>query len=306
MIDLIPTIVVGLSFASVAAVVFVLAQSYSTHLRMRRRLPALVDSLGGDGGTSAGAPLALLAKYFNEKRFGVDGSFRGRLRRDLLRAGFFRSDALNFYIFAQITCVVGLPLSTLILSNVSSADVPWLIKVMFVAVATFIGISGPDAYLARRQRLLLKRFRYEFPDLLDLLVLCVEAGLSLEAAFDRVRLEIGKRSRELGMNLEMMGAEMRAGRSTIEALGSLSDRLALDEARSFVSMLRQSIELGSDVGNALRVFSNEMRDNRLLRAEEAANKLSVKLVLPLGLFIFPVILIVVMLPVVIKLSAVLK
>ena len=94
---------------------------------------------------------------------------------------------------------------------------------------------------------------------------------------------------------------MRAGRSTIEALNSLADRLGLDEAASFVATLRQSIELGGDVGDALRIFSDEMRDKRLLRAEETANKLSVKLVIPLALFIFPVILMIVMLPVGVKL-----
>ena len=148
--------------------------------------------------------------------------------------------------------------------------------------------------------------RLVFPDFLDLLVVCVDAGLTIDAAFERVRGEIGKRSRVLGLNFELMGAEMRAGRSIIEALTSLADRLDLDEAASFVSMLRQSIALGSDVGDALRAFSDEMREKRLLRAEEAANKLTVKMVLPLGLFIFPVVLLVVMLPVLIKLLAVLK
>jgi tight adherence protein C len=107
-----------------------------------------------------------------------------------------------------------------------------------------------------------------------------------------VQAEIMKRCRELGRNIELMGAEMRAGRSTIEALDSLADRLNLDEAGSFVTMLRQSIELGSDTAEALRVFSDEMRDKRLLRAEETANKLSVKMVI--------------MLPVIIKLLAVLR
>jgi tight adherence protein C len=102
----------------------------------------------------------------------------------------------------------------------------------------------------------------------------------------------------------MMSAEMRAGRSTVEALESFADRLHLDEAGSFVAMLRQSIELGSDIGDALRVFSDEMRDKRLLRAEEKANKLSVKMVIPLGLFIFPVVLLVTILPVMIKLMKV--
>jgi len=137
-------------------------------------------------------------------------------------------------------------------------------------------------------------------------VICVDAGLTLEAAFERVGAEIKHHSGELGMNLEMMGAEMRAGRSAVEALGSLAERLGLEEAKAFVSMIRQSMELGTDVGEALRVFSDEMREKRLLRAEEVANKLSVKMVLPLGLFIFPVVLLVVMLPVMIKLLTVLR
>ena len=86
-------------------------------------------------------------------------------------------------------------------------------------------------------------------------------------------------------------------------MAELGDGLGLDEARSFVATLRQSVELGSDVADGLRVFSEEMRDKRLLRAEERANKLPVKMVLPLGMCIFPVILMVVLLPVVVKLSA---
>jgi tight adherence protein C len=305
MTDIAPILVAALAFASVAAIVFVLGQSYSAYAHMQRRLPAPI-ALGFEGAPPLAGIHAFVARHFDEKRFGVDGSFQGRLRRNLLRAGYFTSGAVNYYILARIACIIGLPALALIVSSFFPASVPWLLKVIFVSVAVFIGIAGPDAYIARRQRLLVERFRLEFPDLLDLLVVCVEAGLSLEAAFDRVRVEIAKRSRELGMNLEMMGAEMRAGRSTIEALESLADRLGLEEAGSFVSMLRQSIELGSDVGDALRVFGDEMRDKRLLRAEEAANKLSVKLVLPLGLFIFPVVLLVIMLPVVIKLSAVLR
>ena len=101
-----------------------------------------------------------------------------------------------------------------------------------------------------------------------------------------------------------LGAETRAGRSTADALGTFADRLNLDEARAFVIMLRQSLELGTDIGEALRVFSDEMRAKRLLRAEETANKLPVKMVIPLGGLIFPVILMVVMLPVIIRLLAV--
>jgi tight adherence protein C len=137
------------------------------------------------------------------------------------------------------------------------------------------------------------------------LVVCVDSGLSLEAALDRITGEMVKQNRPLGLNLMMMGAEMRAGRSTIDALNSLADRLDLDEARSFVLVLRQSVELGSDVAESLRIFSDEMRDKRIIRAEENANKLPVKMVAPLGLFIFPVILMVVMLPLALRVMAVL-
>ena len=151
-----------------------------------------------------------------------------------------------------------------------------------------------------------QRYRVAFPDMLDLLVVCVDAGLSLEAALERISGEIMRQSYELGMNLRLMSAERRAGRSTIDALDGFAKRIGLDEARAFAGLLRQSIELGTDVAEALRVYSDEMRDRRMLRAEERANQLPVKMVAPLGLFIFPVILMVAMVPVAIRLLSVMK
>jgi tight adherence protein C len=143
-----------------------------------------------------------------------------------------------------------------------------------------------------------------FPDLIDMLVVCTDAGLSLNGAFARIEPEVSKQSRALGMNLMFLGAETRAGRSIADALGTFADRLNLDEARAFVILLRQSVELGTDIGDALRVYSDEMRAKRLLRAEENANKLPVKMVVPLGGLIFPVIMVVIMLPVVLRLMAI--
>jgi tight adherence protein C len=137
-----------------------------------------------------------------------------------------------------------------------------------------------------------------------MLVVCTDAGLSLNAAFVRIQSEVSKQSRALAINLMLLGAETRAGRSTQDALGTFADRLNLDEARAFVILLRQSVELGTDIGEALRVYSNEMRGKRILRAEETANKLPVKMVIPLGAFIFPVILMLVLLPVILRLMAV--
>jgi tight adherence protein C len=306
MADFVPFLFTALAFGAVAAVVFVVGQYYSTQGQMQRRLPASIQSSDIASGPARQGVHAFIARNFQDTRFGVSATLRERLRRELLRAGYFSPEAVNSYIVARVACVVALPTLVYVFSQLFPTGTPWFLQVAVVAIAVLVAIAGPDAYLARRRRLLVWQYRLIFPDFLDLLVVCVDAGLTLDAAFARVRNEIAKRSRELGMNLELMGAEMRAGRSMIEALNSLADRLNLDEAGSFVSMLRQSIELGSDVGEALRVFSDEMRDKRLLRAEEAANKLTVKMVLPLGLFIFPVVLLVVMLPVMIKLLAVLK
>jgi tight adherence protein C len=303
MVDITFILIMLLAFAAIAAIVFVAGQYYLGQAQLRRRLPAAAAAQGFDGSVGVGhrGLRALVAAHFTEERFGVDSALRTKLRRELLRAGYFGNHAINYYVFARVCTVVVLPSALFILFRVFLPGTSSWIVMLIVAVSAFIGILGPDAFLSRRQGHLQQQYRLIFPDFLDLLVVCVGAGLSIEAAFDRVKGQIAKQHRALGMNLEMMGAEMRAGRSTIEALNSLADRLALDEASVFVAVLRHSIELGGDIVEAIKIYSDEMRDKRLLRAEEAANKLSVKIVLPLALFIFPVIMEIVMLPVVLKL-----
>ena len=304
--DLTLIIIMALAFAAVTAIIFASSQYYLNRVQIRRRLPVTTQSPNAPAGSRSGAAHALITEHFTEERYGVDVALRSKLRRELLRAGYFRAAAVNYYIFARICTVIVLPCAIFVLIRLFLPRISLPQMMLIVGIAAVLGIFGPDAFLARKQRLLAQHYRQIFPDLLDLLIVCVSAGLSIEAALDRVRSQLAKQSYKFGINLEMMGAEMRAGRSTIEALNSMADRLGLDEAVSFVAMLRQSVELGGDVGDALRVFSDEMRDKHLLRAEETANKLSVKMVLPLGLFIFPVIMMIVMLPVVIKLFSVLR
>jgi tight adherence protein C len=302
MIEVVPLIVAILSFGTVAAIVFVVGEYLTTEAQMRRRLPASARAPDSPIGVAPRTFHLFIAKHFDEKRFGVDSTMRGKLRRELLRAGYFRIEAINGYIFARIVVAVFLPVGVYILLQFFLQDVPWFFKLVLIGSSIALAIVGPDIYLDRRQKRLARHYRQLFPDLLDLLVVCVDAGLSLEAAFNRITGEIIVHSRPLGLHLMMMDAEMRAGRSTIEALESFADRLTLDEARSLVLVLRQSLELGSDVSDTLRVFSDDMRDRRVLRAEENANKLPVKMTAPLGLFIFPVVLLVVLFPVGIRLA----
>jgi tight adherence protein C len=295
-----PMLITLMAFAAVTGLVFVAGQYFVMEARVQQRIAPRESERGS---RFVEAINAIVVKYFDEKRFNVDGPMRSKLRQELLRAGFFHPKAINYYIFARIGAVVAFPLLSYAFITLFMGSSGTLVKFALIAVMTSVAILGPDAYIARRQRKLQDEYATAFPDLLDLMVVCVDAGLGLEAALDRISREIVKKHRALGMNLLMMGAETRAGRSTIDALASFADRLGLDQARIFVATLRQSIELGSDVGDALVVFSEEMRERRLLRAEERANTLPVKMVLPLGICIFPVILMVILLPIAVKLIA---
>lgn len=301
-----PLLIIVLAFGAVTAAAFVLGQFLAAQAQMHRRLPAPVRSGTISLEDESSFLQSFVAKHFTEQRFGVDSTLRGKLRQELLRAGYFRSDALNYYLFARLALPAALPSAAYIALTFFFPGVAWYLKLLAVGVAVVLAIIGPDIYIDQRQRRLAVRYRELFPDFLDLLLVCINAGLSVEAALERVTGEIAKQSREFGLNLMMMAAEMRAGRSTLDAMESLADRLILDEARSLLLVMRQSIDLGSDIGNTLRLFGEEMRDKRVLRAEEKANKLPVKITLPLALFIFPVILMVLMFPVVVRFLSVLQ
>src|SRR5256886_4465361 len=139
-----------------------------------------------------------------------------------------------------------------------------------------------------------------FPDFMDLLVVCADAGLSMEAALDRVGRELSDSYPSLSANINMATLEISAGRTWSEALEHFGDRLGLDEARSFATLLQQSEELGSSLTDALRVYSDDMRHQRLSRAEEKAYSLPAKLSVPLTLCVFPVVIIVILLPVYVR------
>jgi tight adherence protein C len=298
-----------MAFICVAAIIFVVGRYLVTQASMHRRLP--IHASGSQSSSVADdlVPnyfLASLTKKIDEKRFGIEGPLRVKLRRDLVRAGYFSDQAVRIYILARLAAVLVLPTIVYVLIRIFFSQANLFIILGVLAITVMIAVLGPDAFVSRRQLHRHNEYRRVFPDLVDMLVVCVDAGLSLEAAFARIRPEIAMQSRALGMNLTLLAAETRAGRSTPDALGTFADRLNIDEARAFVILLRQSLELGTDVGAALRVFSDEMRGKRLLRAEETANKLPVKMVLPLGAFIFPVVLMVVLVPVIIRLMSIMQ
>jgi tight adherence protein C len=222
------------------------------------------------------------------------------LRRRMIQAGIFDARAVAYFFVARTALAVGVAAAVFILMPLIvslAASMFWLT----VIVGGIVGYVGPSMYIDRRSAQRRNEHRAGFPDFMDLLVVCADSGLSMEASLERVGREIGDSYPSLCTNIHMANLEIRAGRSMTEALEHLGDRLGLEEARSFSTLIQQSAELGSSITDALRVYSDDMRHKRLSRAEEKAYSLPAKLAIPMMVCIFPVLFVVILLPVVVRL-----
>jgi tight adherence protein C len=222
------------------------------------------------------------------------------LRRRLVCAGYHRPSAIGYYYAARVGLAVVFIVLLAIAAPILSTQLP-------EQVVPILGLAGlasafyfPDMWIAMRTRSLQRQYREGFPDALDLLVVCVEAGLSLDAAINRVGQEIGYAHAAIAENFTLMSLELRAGGTRADALHNLAERMGIDEVRSMVTLLLQSEELGTSIADALRIYADDMRSMRMLTAEAKAQALPVKLALPLGFFVFPTMMIVILLPVMIR------
>ena len=154
--------------------------------------------------------------------------------------------------------------------------------------------------MARKRK---RRLSNGFPDALDLLVVCTEAGLGLNQAIDRVAHEIEDNYPDLSQELELVNVEIRAGVRREDALRDLANRTGLEDIRGLVALLTQSMRLGTGVADTLRIYSEEFRDQRMQRAEEMAAKIGTKMIFPLVVCLFPGFLVVVIRPAFLKIIA---
>lgn len=227
------------------------------------------------------------------------------LEAKLFRAGFHQQSAPAFYAVIRIGSVaLGFVLAYFILSRVLPPQLPAFLPFAGAFLFGLACIVIPSIALDRFENAQKQRYRRGFPDFMDMMLTCADAGMSLEASVERVSNELAGTHKVLGIQLAIMTLQMRAGKPLRDALRELADRIGIDEARSLAVLFRQSEELGTSLTEALRVYSDEMRTQRILRAEEKANALPVKMVLPLGLCVFPVVLMIVMLPVILRMKGV--
>lgn len=247
--------------------------------------------------------LASVVSYVESNVLKGGGADTKVLRKRLIQAGFYAPSAVAIFFLCRLTgAVAGGVLGFLFVPTVMGETTgPTL--ALYTMVAAIVGWMAPSFILDKLIEGRKTRNRRGFPDFMDLLVVCAEAGLSLEAAIERVSREIAHSHPSLGENLAMVALEIRAGRPMLDALQRLGDRLGLEEAQTLATLLQQSSELGTSLTQSLKIYSDDMRNKRMSRAEEKAYALPAKLVVPLTLFVFPVLLATLLFPVAIKLSS---
>jgi len=302
------TMLALLVFLAAATLAFMVMAGARIRGEVRRRAATISDPNGdhkqGHGGRSLRDSSITAAKHlldYTTKHYSSgDNKDMKVLRRRLVQAGIYDPRGVGFFFVARTGLAVGLAVAAFFLAPVllsAEGSAMW----MMVGASGVIGYVAPSFYLDRRIKKRKAEHQSGFPDFMDLLVVCADSGLSMEAALSRVGSELTDSYPSLCANIHMANLEIRAGRTLTEALEHLADRLGLDEARSFATLIQQSTELGSSITEALRVYSDDMRHKRLSRAEEKAYALPAKLSIPMMVCIFPVIFIVILLPVIVRL-----
>jgi tight adherence protein C len=224
-------------------------------------------------------------------------SLKGVSREKLLmiRAGYRDPEAILIIRGLKIICPVA-GLAIVYFTGLYRTN-PFLV----FPIALMLGYLIPDIWLTSRVRSRQHRLRRGLPDALDLLVICVEAGLGLDQAIMKVSQELRITHRDLSEEFQLVNLEMRVGKTRIEALHELGRRTGLEDIKSLVAMLVQTERFGTSVGQSLRVYSDDMRIRRRQRAEEMSAKTTVKMVPPLVFFIFPALVVVILSPAVLTL-----
>ena len=296
-------ILLAILFGAVFFLVVGISSLVRTNDPVQRRLAASV------GAGTAGAPIPQrrgnteqnerwqnLLKTIEEKVGLVKEEERGRLRRRMIQAGIMDPAAPRYYFAIRALLTIILPVAYLFAVPFVTSDTPLENILLTAALLAAIGLYGPLFFVSLKVSARQRSVREGFPDALDMLVVCVEAGLGFDAAFNRVGTQLERARPVVSWHFAMVALELRAGKSREDALRNFSARVGITEISSFVTLLIQSDALGTSIAQTLRVHADEMRDKRMMRAEEKAHMLPVLLSIPLVTCILPAMMTVVLLP----------
>ena len=285
-IGLLVTVLCGLATAIIA----LLARNSGAAKRLMLVTRAPVAEKAGEGGHRA-THLLLHALRLLRTRLGL--AQNERLRQKLLAAGLRESVAVDIYFGIRLLGPVLAILAGTFIRQNTFLCIVGLMALAYAAPDIWVG------YCLRRRR---ERIRTGLPDALDLMVVCVDAGLGIDQALLRTGRELSKSQPEISEEFIQVNFEQRAGKPRLKAWESMAERTHVETVNSFVHMLAQTDRFGTPLVRALRIFADAVRHKRRQQAEELAAKTTVKLIFPLVLFIFPSVFIVLLGPAVILIS----
>jgi len=301
------TLIYGLGLLLVGGAVAGIAFFAVGELRLRAARRTRLAAAGGVTGATVDKPTGIVPDQLlsTVRRLGQQSAVRdpaklSLLRSRLMQAGFYSREAPVIFLGVKAVLLAAATLGVLLTLPMMMGGAGGGAGLMLAMVLSMAALLGPDQVLKSRKTKREQEYADGFPDLLDLLVASVEAGLSLDAAVSRVTDELARRYPNLTVHLRFLVLELRAGRARKDAWGAFADRLGIEDARALATMLRQAEEMGTSLGETLQVFSQDMRQKRMLRAEAKALALSAKLTVPLILFIFPTLLVALMAPAAIR------
>lgn len=224
---------------------------------------------------------------------------RTLLQTRLIHAGYYGRQALVIYLGLKMVLTIGPSVVGLMAGLVGLFPVSY--GLIFGAILGISGMIGPSFWLDRRKSARQTAFRRALPDTMDVLVICLEGGLSLTGAIRRVASELRTAHPNLALELLIVQREMQMGRTPGEALKQFAERCDLEEIRNLASVINQSERFGASLVKALRVHADTLRGKRLQYAEEMAQKAAIKILFPTLFFIFPAIFVVILGPAVMHL-----
>lgn len=268
-------------------------------------LDKIREASKGQSSRSDGAKAALRTNNKNDKleRYSTflepqDEEEYSAIRLKLLQAGYRSKTAVRTYHFAQLALALGLLALGLAFALFQSAtgEPETHVVILSFLIPGMIGYMAPKYWVTRRQQERQTEITNGFPDSLDMMLVCVEAGQSLDQSIIRVSREIRAGYPALAEEYEMVSYEMKAGKDRTQVLRDMSERCGVTDVSSFVTVLIQSTTFGTSIAEALRVYASEMRDKRVMRAEEKANVLPTKMTLATMMLTVPPLLIILLGP----------
>jgi tight adherence protein C len=308
--DILQILTIVLVGAAVASIVLALYNLVANNT-LKKRLTQVVPQSRVSFGTSLpkrsrSRKVTKVISLLSKLSLPEEGWQSSSVQLKFLQAGIRNKNAPQYYFAVKTLLTVVLPAGLALFMYFTQPQISFALTLLVVVLTAALGYYLPEFILRLITQQRIERMRIGLPDMIDLMVICTESGMGMDAAIARISRELARNYPDLAQEFYLSGLEMRAGATRIDAIRNVALRSCLDDLNDLVSMLVQADKFGTSLAESLRVQADSMRSRRAQRAEEIAAKIPLKLTIPLVLFIFPTLLIVLLGPAVIQIIKVMS